>query len=67
MDIEKLLKLLKENNVKYVIIGATAFPYYGYMRATMDVDIFIEPTGLPKVPSVHKFTTASLISLYLSF
>ena len=44
MDIEKLLKLLKENNVKYVIIGATAFPYYGYMRATMDVDVFIEPT-----------------------
>jgi len=44
MDIEKLLKLLKENNVRFVIIGATAFPFYGYIRATMDVDIFIEPT-----------------------
>jgi len=44
MDLEKLLKLLKENKVKFVIIGATAFPLYGYARATLDVDFFIEPT-----------------------
>jgi predicted nucleotidyltransferase len=43
MDIEKLLKLLKENKVRFVIIGATAFPIYGYSRSTLDVDIFIEP------------------------
>ena len=44
MDLEKLLKLLNENRVKYVIIGATAFPVYGYARATLDIDFFIEPT-----------------------
>ncbi len=44
MQIEKLLKLLKENKAKFVIIGATAFPVYGYSRATLDTDIFIEPT-----------------------
>ena len=43
MNTEKLLKLLKENHVKFVIIGATAFPVHGYSRATLDVDIFIEP------------------------
>ena len=42
MDTEKLLKLLKENKVKFVIIGATAFPVYGYSRATLDIDIFIK-------------------------
>ena len=26
MDIERLLKLLNDNNVDYIIIGATAFP-----------------------------------------
>jgi hypothetical protein len=26
-----------------VIIGATAFPIHGYVRATLDIDIFIEP------------------------
>lgn len=44
MDTEKLLKLLKEHKAKFVIIGATAFPVHGYSRATLDIDIFIEPT-----------------------
>jgi len=30
--------------VRYVIIGAMAFPIHGYVRATLDVDVFIEPT-----------------------
>lgn len=44
MDTPSLLKLLNENNVKYVVIGAAAFPANGYTRATNDIDIFIEPT-----------------------
>jgi predicted nucleotidyltransferase len=44
MDTEDLLKLLKENKVDFVIIGATAFPVHGYARATLDIDIFIRPT-----------------------
>ncbi len=43
MQTEKLLKLLKENRVKFIIIGATAFPVHGYSRATLDIDIFIKP------------------------
>jgi predicted nucleotidyltransferase len=42
MQTEKLLKLLKENRVKFVVIGATAFPVYGYSRTTLDIDIFIK-------------------------
>jgi len=42
MHTEQLLKLLKENHVKFVIIGATAFPVHGYSRATLDIDIFIK-------------------------
>ncbi len=44
MDIEGLLKSLNANEVRYVIIGATAFPIHGYARATLDIDVFIEPT-----------------------
>ncbi len=43
MDIEGLLKSLNDHSVRYIIIGATAFPVHGYVRATLDVDIFIEP------------------------
>jgi len=43
VDTERLLRLLKEHKVDFVIIGATAFPVHGYARATLDVDIFIRP------------------------
>ena len=42
MDTESLLKSLNAHDVRYVVIGATAFPVHGYARATLDVDIFIE-------------------------
>jgi predicted nucleotidyltransferase len=44
MDTEKLLRSLNGHRVRYVVIGATAFPVYGYARATLDIDLFIEPT-----------------------
>jgi len=44
MNAERLFRLLKEHKVDFVIIGATAFPVYGYARATFDIDIFIRPT-----------------------
>lgn len=43
MDTEGLLRSLNEHKVRYVVIGATAFPVHGYARATLDLDIFIEP------------------------
>jgi predicted nucleotidyltransferase len=43
VDTESLLKSLKEHKVQFVIIGATAFPVYGYSRATLDIDIFVRP------------------------
>ncbi len=44
MTIQKLLQSLVERNVKFVVIGAWAFPTYKYSRATYDIDIFYEPT-----------------------
>ena len=43
MDTERLLRLLKENKTAFMVIGASAFPAYGYARATLDIDIFIGP------------------------
>ena len=42
MDTERILKLLKEHKVVFIVIGATAFPVHGYTRATLDIDIFIK-------------------------
>jgi predicted nucleotidyltransferase len=43
MNIAKLLASLNAHRVRYVVIGAAAFPVHGYSRATLDVDLFIEP------------------------
>jgi hypothetical protein len=42
MDIESLLSSFNDHEVRYVVIGAAAFPVHGYARATLDVDIFID-------------------------
>ncbi|MDE3087898.1 MAG: hypothetical protein KGJ80_00745 [Chloroflexota bacterium] len=44
MDTETLLRLLNAHRVKYVVIGASAFPAHGYARVTLDIDLLIEPT-----------------------
>jgi predicted nucleotidyltransferase len=56
MDTEGLLKLLNDNKVDYVIIGATAFPVHGYARATLDIDIFVRPK-LENIKKVKKALT----------
>ena len=43
MATEQLLQFLNENKAEFVVIGATAFPAYGYARATLDIDLFVKP------------------------
>lgn len=45
MTIQKLLRSLKDHRVKFMVIGALAFPAHGYARSTYDIDIFYEPTN----------------------
>lgn len=40
-DFKEFLKLLNENKVQYLLIGGYAVGYYGYPRATPDMDIWI--------------------------
>jgi predicted nucleotidyltransferase len=39
--IERLLRSLNDAEVRYVIIGATAFAAHGWVRATEDIDLFV--------------------------
>jgi len=54
MSTERLLRSLNENKAAYVVIGATAFPAYGYTRATLDIDLFVKPTR----PNIHRVMKA---------
>lgn len=43
-DYEELIAILNAHKVQYVIIGAYAVGYHGYIRATNDMDILINCT-----------------------
>lgn len=55
-DFKEFLNLLQDNGIKYLLIGGYAVGYYGYPRATNDMDIWIamEPSNAEKVVSALK-------------
>ena len=40
-DFKEFLKLLNSNNVEYLLIGGYAVGIYGHIRATNDLDIWV--------------------------
>jgi predicted nucleotidyltransferase len=40
-DFKEFLRLLNVNGVRYLLIGGYAVVFYGYPRATNDMDIFV--------------------------
>jgi len=43
-DFKEFLKLLNSHKVEYLLIGGFAVGYYGYPRATNDIDIWVART-----------------------
>jgi predicted nucleotidyltransferase len=57
-DFKEFLKLLNSHQVEYLLIGGYAVGYYGYARATTDMDIWIaiHPDNADKMVAVlHEF------------
>ena len=50
-DFKEFLQLLNSHGVEYLLVGGYAVGYYGYPRATADMDIWvsIEPANVEKV------------------
>lgn len=55
-DFKEFLKLLKEHEVRYLLIGGYAVGYHGYPRATEDLDIWVavHPENAKKLVAVLK-------------
>jgi hypothetical protein len=55
-DFKEFLRLLKENDVRYLLIGGYAVGYHGYPRATEDMDIWvaIHPDNAQKLVSAMR-------------
>jgi predicted nucleotidyltransferase len=44
-DFKEFLKSLNESGVSYLVVGGYAVGLHGYPRATIDLDIWVEPTA----------------------
>ena len=55
-DFKEFLKLLNAHQVEYLLIGGYAVGYYGYPRATVDLDIWIamHPANAERIVGVLK-------------
>ena len=55
-DLKDFLRLLNSNAVEYLLVGGYAVGYYGYPRATGDMDIWIarSPANADKVTTALK-------------
>jgi hypothetical protein len=57
-DFKEFLRLLNANRVDYLLVGAYAVGLHGYPRATVDLDIWVNPTedNAPHViEALHEF------------
>lgn len=43
-DFKDLLALLNQNKVEYVIVGAYALAFHGFLRFSGDIDVYVRPT-----------------------
>lgn len=52
-----LIKLLNQHKVRYMIVGAVAVGFYGFMRATHDIDFWVEytPTKINDILAKHNY------------
>lgn len=67
-DFKEFIGLLNLHKVKFIIVGGYAVGFHGYIRATGDIDIWIDPTvdnaqNLLKALSDFGFGTLSGISI----
>lgn len=56
LDFQEFLQLLNAHHVEYLLIGGYAVGYYGYPRATADMDVWIamHPHNAEKLVTVLK-------------
>jgi hypothetical protein len=53
-EFSQLVSEFKNENIEYALCGGLAMAVYAFPRATLDIDILIEPESLEKVKTIAK-------------
>lgn len=64
-DFKEFLSLLNSERIEYLLVGGYAVGYYGYPRATGDMDLWIAPTpqnaaSMAKALKIFGFSSESI-------
>lgn len=66
-ELSELIAALEENKIEYAVCGGLALAIHGFARATLDIDILIQPDSLEKAYEVAKEKEFDIRGLDISF
>jgi hypothetical protein len=66
-ELSQLISALNENEIEYAVCGGLALAIYGFARATLDIDILIQPESLEKAYKIGAENGFDIRGLDISF
>jgi len=66
-ELSQLISALDENEIEYAVCGGLALAIHGFARATLDIDILIQPESLEKAYKVGAENGFDIRGLDISF
>lgn len=66
-ELSQLISALDENGIEYAVCGGLSLAIHGFARATLDIDILIQPESLEKAYKVGAENGFDIRGLDISF
>src|SRR5688500_12183834 len=66
-ELSQLISALNENEIEYAVCGGLALAIHGFVRATVDIDILIQPESLEKAYKIAGEKGFDIRGLDISF
>lgn len=66
-ELSQLISALNENKIEYAVCGGLALAIHGFARATLDIDILIQPESLEKAYKIGAEKGFDIRGLDISF
>lgn len=66
-ELSKLISALNESEIEYAVCGGLALAIHGFVRATVDIDVLIQPESLEKAYKIAEEKGFDIRGLDISF
>ncbi len=66
-ELSQLISALDENEIEYAVCGGLSLAIHGFVRATLDIDILIQPESLEKAYKISAEKGFDIRGLDISF